>query len=73
MCLHGEALQLKTFSITYLPCSKTSPTIRIDRSCTFFEVRLSVPLEGRNKLRTEDLTGRMVGAWVVIEQSVALL
>ena len=49
MCLHGEALQLKTFSTTYLPSPKMSPMIRF----ALFAVRRSVQLEGRNNVRNE--------------------
>ena len=81
MCLHGEALQLKTFSTTYLACKDESHD-KDRSSCAFFAVQLR--LEGRNKLRKGNLTGRVpvaaacttdqkLNERVVIKQSLAFV
>ena len=57
MYLHSEALQLKTS-----PLSEDESHDK-DRSLVcFFCGKVTVSLEGRNKLRNEDLTGKMVRA-----------
>ena len=62
---HCQRMNLRRGPVTHqrhaLGGPKTSPTIRIDRSCAFCG-KATISLEGRNKLRNEDLTGRMVRA-----------
>ena len=60
MYLHSEALQLKTLSTS--PLSEDESHDKDRSFVCFFCGKVTVSLEGRNKLCNEDLTGRMVRA-----------